>query len=196
MAIRLLQSAVVANYEVTAANKFHAGDGLMLDTVNLNNTVTLSATASTAALFAGFALGDHNTTSNTLIQNDPVGSTILSPDGSTFTSYALGFYVGAARRIGDWQDEDVAVVANLTDTSPLPRRGVGCLRQNGSQFITDRYTVGTAITTATALYVVASATLDTGGKLTDTSASNGVILARCDQFDSVAGLVYATIVSA
>ena len=195
MAIRVLQSSVVANYEVTASAKFHAGDGLLLDTTNLNFTVGLSATQTTASNFAGFALADHNVTGNTFIQNDPVGSSVVSADGSTFTSYANGFFVGVKRAIGDFQDETASVVTNLTDTSPTPRRGVGCLRAHGSQFVTDRYTVNSAITAATPLYVVASATLDTGGKLTDNSSGNGVVLARGDYLDSTAGLLFATIVA-
>lgn len=194
MAIRVLQSSVVANYEVTSNAKFHAGDGLLLDATNLNFTVTLSATQTTASNFAGFALADHNATSNTMIQADPVGSTVVSADGSTFTSYGNGFYVGPKRAIGDFQDETVQVVTNLTDTGPTPQRGVGTLRAHGSQFVTDRYTINSAITAATPLYVVASATIDTGGKLTDNSSGNGVVLARGDFYDSTAGLVYATIV--
>lgn len=193
MAIRVLQSSIVANYEVTASSKFHAGDGLGLDTTNGNYTVALNGSAMTYALWAGLSLADHNVTGNTFIQNDPVGSSVVSADGSTFTSYANGFYVGTKRAIGDFQDETASVVANLTDTGPTPKRGVGCLKADGSQFVTDRYTVGTSITVGTPLFVKASATLDTGGKLIDTAANNGVSVARADYYDATAGLVFGTL---
>jgi hypothetical protein len=193
MAIRVLQSSIVANYDVSASGKFHAGDGLIINTSD--GTVSLSATQSTISNFGGLALGDHNTTGNTMIQNDPVGSSAVSPDGATFTSYANGFYVGAKRAIGDWQDETVNTVTNLTESTPNSRRGMGCLRAAGSQFVTDRVTVSSAITYATPLYVVANATIDTGGKLTDSSSSNGVILMRADSYDSTAGLVFGTIIA-
>ena len=192
MAIKVLQSSVIANYDVTASGKFHAGDGLII-TAGSNAVAGLSATQSTASNFAGFALADHNTTSNTFIQPDPVGSSVVSPDGATFTSYANGFFVGVKRAIGDFQDETAAVVSNLTDTGPTPKRGVGCLKAGGSQFISDRYAAAAVISSPTPLYIVASATIDTGGLLTHDSTTNGVILARSDYFDSTAGLVFATI---
>jgi hypothetical protein len=191
MAIRVLQSSVIANYDVSASAKFHAGDGLVVSTTD--GTVKLPNSAVTYAIWAGFALGDHNTTSNTMIQNDPVGSTVVSADGSTFTSYATGFYTGAKRAIGDWQDETVNVVTNLTDSTPASRRGMGVLRAEGSQFVSDRVTVGSAITYGTPLFCVTSATIDTGGKLTDTASTNGVSVARADSYDSTAALVYATV---
>lgn len=199
MAIKLIQSSVVANFEVTASNKFHAGDGLVLDTTNQGLTVKLPAASNglvTAPLFAGFALGDHYSTGNTFAQADPVGSTVVSADGSTFTSYANGFFVGAKRAIGDFQDETNAVVTNLTDTTPTSRRGIGTVRAPGSQFISDRYVTDASMTAGDSLYVVCATGETTNlGLLTRTSTNNGTALARCDQIDSTAGLLYVTIIA-
>lgn len=194
MAVKVLQSSVVANYEVTASNTFHAGWGLILDTTNSNFTVRGPSTDEvTVWNFAGVALGDHLTTGNTFIQNDPVGSSVVSADGLTFTSYANGFFVGTKRAIGDYQDETAAVVTNLTDTSPTPHRGIGCLRAPGSQFVTDMYVTSGTYTPGAFCYVgdTDSATADEG-KATSAN-SGGDKLYRADYLDSTAGLLYLTI---
>jgi hypothetical protein len=197
MAIRLLQTGIIANYETTASNTFYAGDGLILDTSNANavRVAAASNNAVTQELFAGFATSDHNTTGNTIIQADPVGSSTVSADGSTFTSYANGWYVGAARRIGDYQNESVNVVTNLTDSSPTPRRGVGCVKQDGSQFLTDRFVTLTTTTAGTDLFITCAAAEAAAdlGKLNDDSTNNGDVVARIDEHDSDAGLLFVTV---
>lgn len=201
MAIRLLQSAIVENYDVSPDQKFYQGQALIFDTSSPTNATGVSpvkkcnaiVTATTLGGFVGWSTTDHNTTGNTIIQNDPVGSTIISANGNTFTSYANGFYVGAARRIGEFQDETVAVVTNLTDVSPsgnaTPLRGVGCVRQHGSQFVTDQFNANITGTLGNRLYVGSDALL------TDTDPGSGYVLARVDYYDSTAGLLYATIIA-
>jgi len=192
MAIRLLQSSVIANYEVTAANTFHAGDGLIFDSAVVQGVKKpVTSTNVTTATFAGLALGDHLTTSNTFIQNDPVGSSVVSADGSTFTSYANGFFVGVKRAIGDWQDETASVVSNLTDTGPTPHRGIGVARQHGTQFITDRIKTGQTWTAGTTWGISDAST--TEGLLDALVADGGGVIGHTDYYDSTAGLLFGTI---
>ena len=204
MALRLLQNSIVADYDVSPNAKFYSGDALTFDLTSPAGATGLqpvlanvaAITTTTFPTFAGFSTSDHNVTGNTLIQNDPVGSTIVSANGSLLTSYANGFYVGAARRIGDFQDESVAVVTNLTDVSSTgnatPVRGVGVVRAHGSQCVTDRYDTTAAASTYTngAYLYVGANTL-----LSSTQPGSGQYLARVDYFDTTAGLLYYTIIA-
>jgi hypothetical protein len=193
MAIRLLQSSVIANYEVTAANTFRAGQGLIRDTANANAVRLPGTDEVTVYNFAGLSLADHLTTGNTMIQNDPVGSAVVSADGSTFTSYANGFFVGAKRAIGDFQDETASVVTNLTDTAPTPHRGVGCARQQGTQFVTDQFDTAGTYAANTACYI-GDADASNEGLITSAN-SGGTQLVSVDNFDATAGLLFGTIVA-
>jgi len=206
MALRLLQNSIVANYDVSPNAKFYQGDALTFDISSPAGATGLqpvqqiggpdTAPALSLGTLAGFSTSDHNITGNTLIQNDPVGSTIVSANGSLFTSYANGFYVGATRRIGDFQDESVAVVTNLTDVSATgnasPVRGVGVVRAHGSQIVTDRYDLTVAASSYTngaPLYLLA------GSPLLTTNTASSLIPARVDYFDATAGLLYYTIIA-
>ena len=206
MALRLLQNSIVANYDVSPNAKFYSGDALTFDVSSPAGSTGLqpvqqiggpdSAPALSLSSFAGFSTSDHNITGNTIIQNDPVGSTIVSANGSLFTSYANGFYVGAARRIGDFQDESVTVVTNLTDVSATgnasPVRGVGVVRAHGSQIVTDRYDTAVAASSYTngaTLYLLA------GSPLLSTNSASALIPARVDYFDTTAGILYYTIIA-
>ena len=108
----------------------------------------------------GLAADDCATTSNTFIQNDPVGSTFLV--GTGFSSYANGWYVGVKRALGDYQNEAINSPANLTaaaNSAGLTQRGVGVYLAPG-QFVTDQVnlTFTTSSGTADTAYTASSAT--------------------------------------
>ena len=95
----------------------------------------------------------------TMINNDPAGSNFVN--GSVFQSYTAGFYVGVKRAIGDFKDETIEFVSNLSNvtSSGLPtyaQRGVSVYTTTSSQFVTDRFN---AALTASG----SSATVDAAG---------------------------------
>jgi len=212
MAIRALNSVIVANYNTAASASWQAGACLMIGSDGL----VLKADRSVAAFdtlveqtgkFVGFSSDDTARTGNTMILADPVGSNYIDGSG-VFQSNNNGFYVGAKRAIGDFQSEIVNGVTNLSAQSSGfegPRRGVGVYNTPGAQFVTDQYvedlttTVsadgGTYVTFAPGDLLVPGAAAN-AGKLVKLDASaygtDGIVVGRVDSFDSAAGLLYFT----
>lgn len=219
MAIRALNSVVVANYSTDKETIIRAGDGLRLTTTG---TVLPAYRADTAfdtkaeqLRFVGFSADDTGRTGNTMILNDPVGSSYVD---TSFNLQAAnnGFYVVAKRAIGDFQAENVNTVTNPTAGSSGfegPRRGIGVYNTPGGQFVTDRF-VATGVSNitvdSTALYTAftpgdmlsVAAAVGDSGKLVKfdaaqaifgaTGNSTAVVVGRVDSFDSAAGLLYFT----
>jgi hypothetical protein len=212
MAIRALNSVIVANYNCAASASWQAGATLMIGSDGLVLKADRSATAFDTLVeqtgkFVGFSSDDTARTGNTMILADPVGSNYIDGNGA-FQSNNNGFYVGSKRAIGDFQSEIVNGVTNLSaQTSGYegPRRGVGVYNTPGGQFVTDQYvedlttTVsadgGTYVTYAPGDLLVPGASAN-AGKLVKLDASaygtDGIVVGRVDSFDSAAGLLYFT----
>ena len=145
MAIRALNSVVVANYDVAANASWQAGACLVRDFSNAGRVVlgTRSALGSSTG-FVGFSADDTARTGNTMILADPVGSSYV--DSSNVLQAANnGFYTVAKRAIGDFQAEIVNGVTNPSAQSSGfegPRRGVGVYNTPGGQFVTDFFIAG------------------------------------------------------
>lgn len=168
MALRALNSVVAANYNKLSADPVLAGDIVAFSSTSgssgQNPGCVARAVRSASGLVRGYALGvcaDDALGTNpygevpTMINNDAVGSNFVN--GSTFQSYTTGFYVGAKRAIGDFKDESVDVVTNLTAGVPtLSMRGVTVYTTPSSQFVTDRF----------ALAIANASTTDQGGAWT------------------------------
>ena len=212
MAIRALNSVIVANYNTAASASWQAGACLMINASGLVQKADRSDTlfdtlVEQTGRFVGFSSDDTARTGNTMILADPVGSNYIDGSG-VFQSNNNGFYVGAKRAIGDFQSEIVNGVTNLSaQTSGYegPRRGVGVYNTPGAQFVTDQYvedlttTVsadgGTYVTFAPGDLLVPGASAN-AGKLVKLDASaygtDGIVVGRVDSFDSAAGLLYFT----
>jgi hypothetical protein len=213
MAIRALNSVIVANYNTAASASWQAGACLMLNASGLvekadrGNSIFDSLVEQTGR-FVGFSSDDTARTGNTMILADPVGSNYIDGSG-VFQSNNNGFYVGAKRAIGDFQSEIVNGVTNLSaQTSGYegPRRGVGVYNTPGGQFVTDQYvedlttTVsadgGTYATFAPGDLLVPGAGATNAGKLVKLDATaygtDGIVVGRVDSFDAAAGLLYFT----
>jgi hypothetical protein len=212
MAIRALNSVIVANYNTAASASWQAGACLMLNASGLvekadrNNGIFDSLVEQTGR-FVGFSSDDTARTGNTMILADPVGSNYIDGSG-VFQSNNNGFYVGAKRAIGDFQSEIVNGVTNLSaQTSGYegPRRGVGVYNTPGGQFVTDQYvedlttTVsadgGTYATFAPGDLLVPGASANAGKLVKLDSAAygtDGIVVGRVDSFDAAAGLLYFT----
>lgn len=203
MAIRALNSVIVANYETAAAASWHAGACLARDTSNVGRVV-LADRASGAIVggFVGFSADDTARTDNTMILADPVGSNYIDGSG-VFQTNNNGFYVAAKRAIGDFQAENVNGVTNLSAQSSGyegPRRGVGVFNTPGGQFVTDQFT--TAATSAagadasTATYAPGAyltVAVDDSGKMVElANKAHGPVVGVVDKYDSAAGLLYFT----
>ena len=212
MAIRALNSVIVANYNTAASASWQAGACLMINASGLVQKADRSDTlfdtlVEQTGRFVGFSSDDTARTGNTMILADPVGSNYIDGSG-VFQSNNNGFYVGAKRAIGDFQSEIVNGVTNLSaQTSGYegPRRGVGVYNTPGAQFVTDQYvedlttTVsadgGTYATFAPGDLLVPGASAN-AGKLVKLDAAaygtDGIVVGRVDSFDAAAGLVYFT----
>ena len=212
MAIRALNSAIVANYNTAASGSWLAGDALFLQT---DGTVAaayragngFSTLAQQTGRFVGFSADDTARTGNTMILADPVGANYVDSSNVVQTNNN-GYYVVSKRAIGDFLAENVNNVTNPTAGSSGyegPRRGVGVFNTPGAQFITDRFAsvASTSVTQDGAaagwtpavgdLLTVAAGSAN-AGKLVKlgTVGTDGVIVGRVDNYDSAAGLLYFT----
>jgi hypothetical protein len=209
MAIRALNSVIVANYDTLATASWQAGVCLAINSSTGNvELATRAAGADTLnfATFVGFSSDDTARSGNTMILADPVGSNYIDGSG-VFQSNNNGFYVASKRAIGDFQSEIVNGVTNLSAQSSGyegPRRGVGVYNTPGGQFVTDQFT----------LSISDGANSDGGGTWTPapgdactfaaagtgklvklaTMGTHGPMVARVDKYDSAAGLLYITMV--
>jgi hypothetical protein len=198
MALRALNSVIAANYNKEATDPMLAGDILMMSTdttlgTTVNPSCVVRAQRSTAAGGAGVrgnvigVCADDGLGTNpagefpTMINNDPAGSNFVN--GSVFQSYTAGFYVGVKRAIGDFKDETIEFVSNLSNvtSSGLPtyaQRGVSVYTTPSSQFVSDRFVLLTAASTQSGS-VNGSASDDTtawvpaAGDLLTVGSSNG-----------------------
>lgn len=209
MALRALNTVVVANYNKLVADSVLAGDLVGLSgttgatSVNPVCVSRVTRDASTVRASVWGVAGDDGSTTETptMISNDPVGSNFLN---NGFLTYTNGFYVGAKRTIGEFRDESISTVTNLTE-SPLTvsRRGMSVHVTPGSQFITDRFALlSTSSTTADAGAAWAPAPGDvmtvgasgSAGRLVRlASAAHGPAVGRVDFYDAGAGLLYWTL---
>ena len=203
MAIRALNSVIVANYETAANASWHAGACLARDTSNVGRVVLADrASGAIAGGFVGFSADDTARTDNTMILADPVGSNYIDGSG-VFQSNNNGFYVAAKRAIGDFQSEIVNGVTNLSAQSSGyegPRRGVGVFNTPGGQFVTDQFTTaassGVSADAGTATYAPGAyltVAVDDSGKLVElANKAHGPVVGVVDKYDSAAGLLYFT----
>jgi len=211
MAIRALNTAIVANYPTASTASFLAGDALMIGTdgnvsAAYRNVATFDTVAEQRGRFVGFSADDTARTGNTMILADPVGSSYTDSSGN-FVANNNGFYVVSKRAIGDFLAENVNGVTNPTAGSSGyegPRRGVGVFNSPGGQFVTDRWS-GVASTSLTAdggvwspaigdLLTIAAAS-GSAGKLVQLdpgATGDGIVVGRVDSYDSAAGLLYFT----
>ena len=139
MAIKELFSLVQSTMEISRSdsNIIHAGMAVARD----SDGTAIGADRVTHTAFVGIAADDAARTGNTFIQSDPVGATKVSADGTTFTANNNAFFVSTKRALGDYQDETVSNVSDLTSGSTGyqgPRRGIGVYNYTpGTQFIID-----------------------------------------------------------
>lgn len=202
MALRTLQHVVISNFEVADDTTIHAGDAVALNTAGK----LVLADRGAADAFVGFAYGDNADTGNTMIIPDPVGSNTLtnttsaSNANSSFSSATNGFYVGPKRAIGDFQDESIDNVTNLT-ASDDPRRGLPVLTTPSTEFVTDRFkllTTNAATTDAGAVWTPTPGDLCTYGAEAGNEGqlvalgddTHGTAVARVTRYDATAGLLY------
>jgi hypothetical protein len=196
MALRTLQAVVATNYSKLSTDPILAGD---IVASNINSTyapgvnpalvarattkaanttgpVTIANRGQIVGVAADDALGTNPAGETpTMINNDPAGSNFVN--GSTFQSYTAGFYVGVKRAIGDFKDESVDVVTNLTAGIPTySSRGVSVYTTPSTQFVTDRFALVTATSTndqANWTGTTALASAPSPGDLLTIGSSNG-----------------------
>ena len=212
MAIRALNTLVVANYNTAASASFLAGDCLFLQSDGTVAAAYRSATGFTTlqqqlGKFVGFSADDTARTGNTMILADPVGSSYTDSNG-VLQANNNGFYVVSKRAIGDFLAENVNGVTNPTAGSSGyegPRRGVGVFNSPGAQFVTDRFSTaavssaaqtdgGSAWSPAPGDLLTVAAASGNAGKLVKLAnpGTDGLIVGRVDAYDSAAGLLYFT----
>ncbi len=243
MAIRELQSVVHLQYDSKAdsnvQNLWHAGQVLAMEWTTANNStaglVRLAnrgdswTTTSSAVLDApgtrvranivGLSADDTARTGNTGIYVDPVGSTVVGTgtgSSATFTDSTNGFFSAAKRALGDYQDERITNVQNLTDSNSGyagPRRNVAVYATPSAQFVIDStafvsaqtattngtyldQSLGTAFASGDVLTVgagVFASANDFGCLVRRTAATDGFAVARLDSYNSTSGLMTITL---
>ena len=222
MAIRALNTLVVANYNTAASASFLAGDALMISVTD--GTVSagyraatgFTTTAQQLGRFVGFSADDTARTGNTMILADPVGANYVD-SSNVVQSNNNGFYVVSKRAIGDFLAENVNGVTNPTAGSSGyegPRRGVGVYNTPGGQFVVDTSSFKTGSGSSTGLNAANSdggtavyapgapltIAIDGSGKLVEMGPAcaalgaswTGSIVGVVDRYDSAAGLLYFT----
>jgi hypothetical protein len=221
MAIRALNSVVVANYDTLSTASWSAGVGLQRSSTAGQVQIAQRAHGAGAGVgftggFAGFSADDTARTGNTMILADPVGSSYVDSNG-VLQANNNGFYTVSKRAIGDFQAENVNGLTNPTAGSSGyegPRRGVGVFNTPGGQFVTDQFKSGSGSSTSagnadagTATYAAGALltiAVDASGKLVELAGTAvGIINASgagatmpvvgiVDRYDSAAGLLYFT----
>jgi hypothetical protein len=214
MAIRALNSAIVANYDTYANATIFAGDALMLDSngkvIPAHRTHTsFDTNIEMAGRFVGFSADDTVRSGNTMILADPVGASYTDSSGN-FIANNNAFYVVSKRAIGDFLSETVSNVTNPTAGSSGfegPRRGVAVFNTPGGQFITDRWAGvassslagadGGTWTPAIGDLLAVSGGAGNSGKVVQYSpiglgGTHGIAVGRVDSYDSATGLLYFT----
>jgi hypothetical protein len=213
MAIRVIYGVLNANINVDKAQSFHAGACLARESTTSNGTCSqgnarLADRASDPGnAFVGFAADDKARSGNTMIQPDPVGATYVDPATGNMIKNNNGLFVAQKRALGDWQDETVTNVSDLTSGASGyegPRRGVGIYTTPSNVLITDQFGLfQTSAATTDIAYAAfvpndlltfgASTTNAMQGKLVMLSnTSHGKAIARVDSYDASAGLLYIT----
>ena len=220
MAIRALNSLIVANYDTAANASWQAGAVLCRDTANAgrvllaNRLVTGGGAIGVTGGFVGFSADDTARSGNTMILSDPVGSSYIDSNGALQANNG-GFYSVSKRAIGDFQAENVNGVTNPTAAGSAgfegPRRGVGVYNTPGGQFVTDQFLSassassvsafatdgGTAVYAPGALLTVSATNT---GKLVELGPKEGaaatattfLVVGIVDRYDTAAGLLYFT----
>ena len=212
MAIKALNSAIVANYPTAASASFFAGDALFIApstgfvSAAYRSAIGFSTLVEQMGRFVGFSADDTARSGNTMILADPVGSSYTDASG-VLQSNNNGFYVVSKRAIGDFLAENVNGVTNPTAGSSGyegPRRGVGVFNTPGGQFVTDRYAAiastninfdgAAAYTLLPGDLLTVAGSLAQAGKLVklDDRGNDGPIVGRVDSLDSASGLLYFT----
>ena len=220
MAIRALNSVVVANYDTTSTATWSAGVGLQRSSTAGNVQIAQRAQGAGAGVgftggFVGFSADDTARSGNTMILADPVGASFVDANG-VLQANNNGFYVVSKRAIGDFQAENVNGLTNPTAGSSGyegPRRGVGVFNTPGGQFITDQFKTGTGSSVSAINADAGTATYTPGALLTISVAGDGKLVELSgaaagignsvfgltvpsvgvvDRYDSAAGLLYFT----
>lgn len=211
MAIKPLNSIVVANYNTAASASWLAGVVLARDTTTVGNVVvaTRNSSGTVTGGVVGFSSDDTARTGNTMILADPVGANYTDSSGN-FQANNSGFYVVAKRAIGDFQAENVNGVTNPTagaSTYEGPRRGVGVYSTPSGQYVTDQFIVGAGSSASAAQGDAGTAVYAPGAQLTCSAAASGAsfgklvelvntawgpVVGVVDRYDSAAGLLYFT----
>jgi hypothetical protein len=204
MALYILNAFFVANYGTKNNFEFTQGAALARDLTGPNAGLVRKANRASdgPANWVGFAADNHQRSGNTIILSDPVGSTYVDSNGN-LQSNANGFYVADKRAIGDFQDETINGVTNLTAGAggyEGPRRGVGVFVTPSAQFITDQFVaVDTASATTDSNTTITfnigdSLTFGAGanaGKLVRlANSAHGRTVAVVEKYDAAAGLLW------
>lgn len=214
MAVREVLTVLQSNFNVDKTQSFHAGAVLAVRTTNgVPQVFAADRSIDTApASVVGVAADDKARIGNTLILIDPVGSSVIADISSpanangSFAASNNGYYVAPKRAIADYMDETVTNVSDLTSGATGyqgPRRGVGVYTTPSSQLITDQFVAfATASTTTDGTTPVTFATSDlltygvgvNAGKFIKIgTGGDGKSVARVDNYDASAGLIYITL---
>jgi hypothetical protein len=183
MAVRELFSVIKSNISVATGSGILAGMAIARDTTTGLGVVANRAADTDPQAYVGIAADDASRTGVTGIYVDPVGATALV-DG-VFTADNNGLYAGTKRALGDYYDETVSNVTNLTAGSTGaqgPMRPLGYFSTPSAQFATDQFVIkGITVACADSAFdtdTADAADMTTNDKLTYGSGVNAGKLVR------------------
>ncbi len=142
MAIYPIHNIYISNFVDTISGVFKSGSCLMknqngyaviADRSNPNFNVLNDGLGK----FIGFAANDHDSI-NTILNNDPVGSSYLDSSGRLIDN-VNGFFAGRKRSISEFSDEGISKYYNTSEVLISSRRGVGVYNLQGEIFATDQF---------------------------------------------------------
>jgi len=213
MAVREINAVIAADFNIAAATQLHAGAYVARDTTSAL-VVAADRNLHTSGNCLGILADDTARTGNTIISVDPVGSTYIDPVTGNFIANNNGYYKAAKRALGDYQDEIVTNVTNLTAGAggfQGPMRGVGVFTTPSSNLITDQFALASTNDSSTSSIADAAfsggatyltndlLTYGTGAnagllvKISSANFYNGKIIGRVDDYNAAAGLLGITL---
>ncbi len=143
MAIFPFSNAYVINKDAVVDSPFKAGMVLMTNSsgnvIPADSQLLVSKNlAQKQAAIIGIAAGDSNTTGNTIIVPDYIGTNYLDSN-SNFVSVSDREYLSIRRQLLDYADETVNDYYNI-NYSPKPKKtGIGIYPLSGDTFATDQF---------------------------------------------------------
>lgn len=143
MAIFPVRSNYVIDVDAFTSASYKAGMAIVRDDngraiVADSQQLISKTTQQKLGKFLGFAASDHDTSGNTIIRPDVVGSSYLDSSYG-YVQFKDNEFLSPKRALADNLDETASKFYNNTEILSSTRRGIGVYNQPGEIYITDQF---------------------------------------------------------